>query len=391
MDFVFTSSIPAMCQDFNLSFFCQHDPNSTSPSPLNPPNFGMSYFTMTFGVLSNLIGLAIISASYTRFHHRGKTPFLLLAFALLLSDLAGHLVAGAFALHLHLGRVRRQRASSREAGEPPQVFCKIFGACMVFFGLTPLLLGSAMAVERCMGITQPLQHSALATTAHVRLSILLLITMAFSFAALPLLNVGTYEPQFPGTWCFLPVHGALSSADAGLALAFSSLGLAALTVSVLCNVVSGLTLLQARINNQGAKPTTSRRCGSSSSSAHSLDVEMMVQLVVITLVSSVCWSPFLIYISMSVRQFYRGNTNPDLQSEQLLLLGLRMASWNQILDPWVYILLRRAVLRRVCGLLWPSRVIVTQSSLCRSSEQQEIHLYGHQPAHTTSTRPKDGC
>ncbi|KAI5620921.1 prostaglandin E receptor 1c (subtype EP1), partial [Silurus asotus] len=372
MDFVFSSTISTACQDFNLSFIGQQDRNSTSPSPHNPPNFGLSYFTMSFGILSNLIGLAIVLASYARFHHRAKTPFLLLAAALLLSDLAGHLVTGALALHLHLERVRRQRAASREPSEPPQAFCKLFGACMVFFGLTPLLLGSAMAVERCMGITQPLQHSAMATTAHVRLSVLLLITMAFTLAALPLLNIGTYEPQFPGTWCFLPVHGALSSADAGLALAFSSVGLSALTVSVLCNAVSGLTLLQARFNNQSAKLTASRRRRSSRSPVHSLDVEMMVQLVVITIVSSVCWSPFLIYISMSVKQFYRGETHSDPHYEQLLLLGLRMASWNQILDPWVYILLRRAVLRRVCRLLRPSRVILTQSNSCGSSERQEI-------------------
>lgn len=292
MDFVFTSSVPP-CQDLNLSFFCPNDLNSTSLS-LNAPNFGLSYFTMTFGILSNLIGLAIVSASYARFHRRAKTPFLLLAAALLVSDLAGHLVTGAFALHLHLGRFRRQRGASRQASEPSQVFCKLFGACMVFFGLTPLLLGSAMAVERCMGITQPLQHSAVAATAHIRLGVLLLITAALILAALPLLNVGTYEPQFPGTWCFLPVHGALSRTDACLALAFSSLGLAALTVSVLCNAVSGLTLLQARFNNKGARLSTSRRRRSSTSSVHSLDVEMMVQLVVITAVSSVCWSPFLV-------------------------------------------------------------------------------------------------
>ncbi|TTA69397.1 CD97 antigen [Bagarius yarrelli] len=375
MDFVFTSFVPTTFQDMNLSFFYLNDPNSTSPSPLNPPNFGMSYFTMTFGVLSNLIGLAIVLVSYARFHHRAKTPFLLLAATLLMSDLAGHLVTGAFALHLHLGKVRRQRAASREASEPPQVFCKLFGACMVFFGLTPLLLGSAMAVERCLGITQPLQHSALATTAHVRLCVFLLMTVALSLAALPLLNVGTYEPQFPGTWCFLPVHGALSSADAGLALTFSSLGLVALTVSVLCNTVSGLTLLQARLHNQGANLSSYRRRKSSMSSVHSLDVEMMVQLAVITVVSSVCWSPFLIYVFISVRQFYSGNRSADGQYEQLLLLGLRMASWNQILDPWVYILLRRAVLRRVCHLLWPSRVILSQSSSCRSSERQEIHMH----------------
>ncbi|MGH0152979.1 UNVERIFIED_CONTAM: hypothetical protein FKN15_059542 [Acipenser sinensis] len=39
-----------------------------------------------------------------------------------------------------------------------------------------------------------------------------------------------------------------------------------------------------------------------------------------------------------------------------MLLAVRMATWNQILDPWVYILLRKAVLkklfivtRRCCG------------------------------------------
>lgn len=30
-----------------------------------------------------------------------------------------------------------------------------------------------------------------------------------------------------------------------------------------------------------------------------------------------------------------------------LLMVVRMATWNQILDPWVYILLRKAVLRKL--------------------------------------------
>ena len=33
--------------------------------------------------------------------------------------------------------------------------------------------------------------------------------------------------------------------------------------------------------------------------------------------------------------------------ENLLVLGVRLATWNQILDPWVYILLRRTVLRKI--------------------------------------------
>ena len=34
-----------------------------------------------------------------------------------------------------------------------------------------------------------------------------------------------------------------------------------------------------------------------------------------------------------------------------LLMVVRMATWNQILDPWVYILLRKAVLRKLFVLL----------------------------------------
>lgn len=37
----------------------------------------------------------------------------------------------------------------------------------------------------------------------------------------------------------------------------------------------------------------------------------------------------------------------DQTSHTHMLLVVRMATWNQILDPWVYILLRKAVLRRL--------------------------------------------
>lgn len=44
----------------------------------------------------------------------------------------------------------------------------------------------------------------------------------------------------------------------------------------------------------------------------------------------------------------RAKDKPESDS---LLMGVRMATWNQILDPWVYILLRKAVLRKIFMLL----------------------------------------
>ncbi|XP_029997781.1 prostaglandin E receptor 1c (subtype EP1) isoform X2 [Sphaeramia orbicularis] len=316
--------------------------NSTLP-PIKSPSLWMSCFTMILGTVSNLTALGILVKSRFRFRRQSKAPFLLLTVALLLADLAGHVILGAFATSLHIKQSYRIGT-----GKPSMTFCHIFGACMVFFGLCPLLLGCAMAVERCIAITYPFFHASMITVAHVRGVVLFLCSLALILAVLPLCAIGTYTTQSPGTWCFLPVHGPQSTMDRNLALAFSCLGLTALTVSLLCNILSGLALLQARkkTQNVNTKPAAHciRRASSASSSSLfcSLDVEMMAQLAVITVVSCVCWTPFLVHIA--VMQFDPSPTLPD----RFILLGLRMASWNQILDPWVYILLRRAVLLKVC-------------------------------------------
>lgn len=53
-----------------------------------------------------------------------------------------------------------------------------------------------------------------------------------------------------------------------------------------------------------------------------------------------------------------------------LFLAVRLASWNQILDPWVYILLRQAVLRQLLRLLPPragAKGSPTELGLARSA------------------------
>ncbi|KAJ8384630.1 hypothetical protein AAFF_G00199620 [Aldrovandia affinis] len=369
-----------------------------------PVGVGLTCFTMALGAVSNLVALAVLVRSSARFRRRTHAPFLLLTGALLLTDLAGHLIPGALALHLHLSR----KGAGEERRRLGAGLCQLFGACMVFFGLCPLLLGGAMAVERCLGITRPLLHAAMATAGHTRRAVALLASLALLLALLPLVAGGSYAPQFPGTWCFLPVRRPPSTADAGLALAFSGLGLAALALSLLCNALSGLALLQTRLaswqprparqregrgrhgvmGSRGQRATGSRGHRVMGAPARSLDVEMMGQLAGITVVSCVCWAPFLIFISVSVGQFYSGSgqsgsggvgEGPEEGEpgpfELQILLSLRLASWNQVLDPWVYILLRRAVLRRVFRLLRSPRSTQTHSSSCADASRPDI-CYG---------------
>ncbi|XP_041673481.1 prostaglandin E receptor 1c (subtype EP1) [Cheilinus undulatus] len=371
-----TSSTPSIFHQ-NLRINLSEDSaswlnNSTVP-PVRFAGLGTSLFTMTFGAISNLTALGILIKSRVRFRRQSKAPFLLLTVALLLADLAGHLIPGAFALYLHMNQ-----RNKIQVGKPTKEFCQIFGASMVFFGLCPLLLGCAMAVERCVAITQPFFHAAMITLAHMVRVVFFLSSLAFFLAVLPLFSVGTYTTQFPGTWCFLPIHGSKTTADTNLILIFSCLGLSALALSLLCNILSALALLKARIKSRSANtiPAAQRSrhpsSTSSSSSFCSLDLEMMVQLAVITVVSCVCWSPFLIHIL--VMHFSQNLTDAPHEKDGVILLGLRMASWNQILDPWVYILLRRAVLLRVCCAFYTQKSMVPENSSYAETHRQALSL-----------------
>lgn len=270
--------------------------NSSTWPAIRSSDIGISCFTMICGALSSLTALSILAKSHVRFRRRSKASFLLLTVALLTADFGGHVIPGAFALYVQMDPRNKLQP------DKPTTFCQIFGACMVFFGLCPLLFGCAMAVERCVAITKPFFHASMITVSHVQQVVLFLTSLALVLAALPLFKVGAYTAQIPGTWCFLPIHGSQSTTDTTLTLAFTCLGLTALVLSVLCNILSGVVLLKARINPHNLNAKSTGRCNRRPSSASTsslfwtLDVEVMAQLVAITVVSCVCWSPFLVSI-----------------------------------------------------------------------------------------------
>lgn len=274
---------------------------------------------MTLGAVSNVLALALLAQAAGRLRRRrSAATFLLFLASLLATDLAGHVIPGALVLRLYT-------AGRSPAGGT----CHFLGGCMVFFGLCPLLLGCGMAVERCVGVTRPLLHAARVSAARARLALAALAALALAVALLPLANVGHYELQYPGTWCFIGLGRVDGWRQALLASLFAGLGLIALLSALVCNTLSGLALLRARWRRRsGRHPLPSRtdsrrRWGArglrsaSASSASSVisasaagsgrspargssrrarthDVEMVGQLVGIMVVSCICWSPLLV-------------------------------------------------------------------------------------------------
>ncbi|KAG7279694.1 hypothetical protein CRUP_011626 [Coryphaenoides rupestris] len=296
----------------------------------NPTAAGLN---MTLGILSNVVALLILAKAYNRFRRRSKATFLLFASSLVATDLAGHVIPGALVLRLYLVGAPEK---------PPDTACLVLGGSLVFFGLCPLFLGSVMAAERCLGVTRPLVHAHLVTTARSKLALALIWLLALGVAVLPAFRLGAYSYQYPRTWCFIRVLGAdTQGMDVAFVLLFSGLGLTSLAVSLLCNTVSGITLVRARLRKRSCCPPQRR-------SAKSHDIEMVAQLLGIMVTSCICWSPLLVFGLMSVSRSYQGSLGPEVDHyRKLMMLGVRLATWNQILDPWVYILLRRAILRKI--------------------------------------------
>ncbi|XP_068606061.1 prostaglandin E2 receptor EP1 subtype-like [Brachionichthys hirsutus] len=295
--------------------------------------------TMTLGILFNVVALIILVKAYNRFRRRSKATFLLFASSLVATDLVGHVIAGALVLRRYSGATASTSDSVSSLQAYPDTPCQFLGGCMVFFGLCPLFLGCAMAAERCLGVTKPLLHSQLVTTTRTKMALTLVWLLALCVALLPFFSLGAYSCQYPGTWCFIRVMEGTKGTDLVFVTLFSGLAFGSLALAFVCNTISGVTLVKARLRK---KSSSQRR------SARSHDTEMVAQLVGIMVTSCICWSPLLVFGLMSATRSYNGSLSNDRDTyKNLMVTGVRMATCNQILDPWVYILLRRAILRKI--------------------------------------------
>ncbi|XP_064186196.1 thromboxane A2 receptor-like isoform X1 [Anguilla rostrata] len=305
---------------------------SVNSPPFNyTHSIASAYFSATFsglGLSSNLFALVVLVKSYRRTQSRSRSSFLVFLLGLVLTDFMGLLVTGSIVVSFHVTHFNWRLL------DPRCHFCNFMGVSMVFYGLCPLLLGAAMAVERFVGINRPFARSARVSKSRAWSMVVSVWVAAGCVGLLPLTGLGSYHMQMPGSWCFFLIGSR--PLDMTFSLLFSLTGLTSLAVSFVLNTVSVVTLLRVCCGKEAG----SRR--------RDHEVEMMVQLLGIMIIASICWCPLLVFIAETVL------SGSKLQVKYLLL-WLRFATWNQILDPWVYILFRRSVLKRVYPKLDLSR------------------------------------
>ncbi|KAB1269035.1 Prostaglandin E2 receptor EP3 subtype [Camelus dromedarius] len=239
------------------------------------------------GFAGNALAMLLVSQSYRRRESKRKKSFLLCIGWLALTDLVGQLLTSPVVIVLYLSHQRWEQL------DPTGSLCTFFGLTMTVFGLSSLFIASAMAVERALAIRAPHWYSSHMKTSATRAVLLGVWLAVLAFALLPVLGVGQYTIQWPGTWCFITTgtggNGTSSPRKWGnifFASAFAFLGLSALAVTFACN----LATIKALVSRCRAKPTASQ----SSAQWGRITTETAIQLTGIMCVLSVCWSPLLV-------------------------------------------------------------------------------------------------
>ncbi|TSK42074.1 Prostaglandin E2 receptor EP3 subtype [Bagarius yarrelli] len=336
---------------------------------------------MVTGMVGNLLALLLVSSAYRRKENKRKQSFLLCIGSLALTDLFGQLLTSPIVISVY--REELQWARVDVSG----TLCPFFGVCMTTFGLCSLFFASVMAVERALAITAPHWYSnsmKTTVTKHVLVSIWCLV---LCFALLPIVGVGKYTLQWPGTWCFISTGDTNVSGNTFFAVTFAALGISSLLVTFSCNVLT-IRALVARCRVQPSASQCSKQW-------ERLTTETVIQLMGIMCVLLVCWSPLLILmLKMIFNHTSSHHCKPsaiplllsrDLQMDcNFFLTAIRLASLNQILDPWVYLLLREILLRKFCQ-------VANAVSNCSLEGQKELQKQTSPDAAKNRTNENDEC
>ncbi|XP_003925954.1 prostaglandin E2 receptor EP4 subtype [Saimiri boliviensis] len=331
---------------------------SLSPDRLNSP-VTIPAVMFIFGVVGNLVAIVVLCKSRKE---QKETTFYTLVCGLAVTDLLGTLLVSPVTIATYL-------KGQWPGGRP---LCEYSTFILLFFSLSGLSIICAMSVERYLAINHAYFYSHYVDKRLAGLTLFAVYVSNVLFCALPNMGLGSSRLQYPDTWCFIDwttnvtAHAAYSYMYAG----FSSFLILA---TVLCNVLVCGALLRmhrqfmrrtslgteqhhgaaaavtsvASRGHPAASPVLPRlsdfRRRRSFRRIAGAEIQMVILLIATSLVVLICSIPLVVRVF--VNQLYQPSLerevskNPDLQA-------IRIASVNPILDPWIYILLRKTVLSK---------------------------------------------
>ncbi|NXR92407.1 PE2R4 protein, partial [Hypocryptadius cinnamomeus] len=294
-----------------------------------------------FGVVGNLIAIVVLCKSRKE---QKETTFYTLVCGLAVTDLLGTCLVSPVTIATYLQNQWPGGAA----------LCEYSSFILLFFGLSGLSIICAMSIERYLAINHAYFYNHYVDKKLAGLTLFAIYASNVLFCALPSMGLGKSTLQYPYTWCFIDwrtnvsTHAAYSYMYAG----FSSF---LILVTVICNILVCVALIRMhrqfmRRTSLGTDTTSSRlsdfRRRRSFRRMAGAEIQMVILLIATSLVVVICSIPLVVrvfvnqlYLTSSTESVEDVRQNPDLQA-------IRIASVNPILDPWIYILLRKTVLSK---------------------------------------------
>ncbi|XP_061196138.1 prostaglandin E2 receptor EP4 subtype-like [Saccostrea echinata] len=277
-------------------------------------------FQFVLGVAGNAI--AVVSLVLSRKRHKWK-PFYRLVRGLALTDGGGILLIGVPIM---------MRYFSNFTYDFPQPLCD-YSAFIISFMLTSsAMIVCAMSLDRFMAISYPFKYNVIERERRANIILIFVWVLGTVISSLALIGIGSNVIYYPGSWCFMNFVGT-STLDRVNSYIYSIFGLFVLstTISLNCFVMVKLCKnVNEKRNDQRKRQST---------------IYNMILLLVFVIVFTLCWSPQIFLILGYAALLNKENPSRDL------LIG-RIAMTNSVIDPWIYILLRKEnlqALQRRCG------------------------------------------
>ncbi|KAL4237160.1 Prostaglandin E receptor 3 (subtype EP3) [Mactra antiquata] len=310
------------------------------------------------GVLGNILSLSQLCR--TRIDGR-TTNFYRLVTGLVWTDLLGILLTSPSVIMAYVN------GRHWYGGE---IHCRFHGFAMVCFGIATPLIICAMAVERFVAVKCVFFYSNNCKSSVATSGVLLLWLSVLLYGLFPLIGFGEFKLQHPGTWCFLDFHTDSTSSKLYAYIYAVTILLLTLIICV-CNTYVAITIFKTRrlkkMDRKASVGAVQSCCRSSEEGSTNsritknsdIEVQMIVLLCALTVVFAVCWTPMMVNI---IATMVTGRANKILD-----LTTVRLASLNQTLDPWLYILLRRSFCTKICRKV--KRIV----SCCTSKSNPDLY------------------
>ncbi|XP_051544056.1 prostaglandin E2 receptor EP4 subtype-like [Myxocyprinus asiaticus] len=290
-----------------------------------------------FGVVGNVIAIVVLRKSRKE---QKETTFYTLVCGLAVTDLLGTLLASPVTIATYVNGVW-------PGGVP---LCQYSGFILLFFSLAGLSIICAMSIERYLAINHAYFYSHYVDQRVAGLTLMAIYASNALFCALPTMGLGSVVHQYPGTWCFIDWRSN-DSTNATFSYMYAGVSSVLILATVICNVLvcAALLMMHKRFVRRTSLGTDQGRIAEirrRRSFAHlaGAEIQMVIVLIATSIVVLICSIPLVVQVF--VNQLYCSpvemiiEQNPDLKA-------IRIASVNPILDPWIYILLRKTVVQKL--------------------------------------------